>query len=119
APDGEAPSPPATTEEQEPPPPRSQIALVVLNGTDVAGLAGDTALKAESLGYSGVVPGNAPTGTTPTTVYFAGPDAEPAARRVAADLEFEVIRALPAGGEIATAARDADPEADVVVVLGP
>lgn len=121
--DGAAPpattAPPGTTAEEEPPPPRSEISLVVLNGTDIAGFAGDTAAKARSLGYDGVIAGNAPTGTDPTTVYFATPDDEPAAGRVAADLEFDLVRALPAGGPIATAAEGAAPGAEVVVVLGP
>lgn len=99
-------------------PTRAEIVLVVLNGTDVAGLAGETATRAESLGYPDVAAGNAPTATTPSTVYFASGQ-QPAARRVARDLQIDEVTALPASGPIATAAKDANPDADVVVVLGP
>lgn len=112
-------TPPATTEEAPPPPSRGDIALAVLNGTDVTGLAADTAAKAESLGYEGVISGNAPTSEDPTTVYFATADDEPAAARVAEDLEFTVTAQLPVSGDVAVAAAGAAPEADVVVVLGP
>lgn len=108
---------PATTEET-PPPARDAIALVVLNGTDTAGLAASTAAEAESIGYTGVVTGNAPTSTDPSTVYHATGQ-EAAAARVARDLRIETVSPLPASGPIADAARGANPAADVVVVLGP
>jgi hypothetical protein len=121
--DGETPTAPtattapATTAET-PPPARSEIALVVLNGTDTAGLAAATAAEAESVGYTGVTTGNAPTSTDPSTAYHATGQ-EDAAGRVARDLRIDAIAPLPASGAIADAARAADPAADVVVVLGP
>ena len=98
------------------PPDRSEVSLVVLNGTDTAGLAGDTAAQAESFGYKGVTAANAPAGTTgPSVVYFrAGQQA--AAERVATDLEFDQVRQLPASGALSAAAPAG---AQVVVVLGP
>ena len=110
--------PPATTEAAPPPPAREDIALVVLNGTDVSGLAGNTAAEAESVGYSGVVAGNAPTTTEPSTVYHAAGQ-EAAAQRVARDLRIAAVAPLPGTGPITEAARSANPDADVVVVLGP
>ncbi len=101
-----------------PPPTRAEIVLVVLNGTDVAGLAGETATRAESLGYPDVVAGNAPTSTTPSTVYHA-PGQQAAARRVARDLQIDEIAPMPTSGPIATAVSDANPDTHVAVVLGP
>jgi hypothetical protein len=115
---GTAPAPPATTAEAPPPPERSAIALVVLNTTDTAGLAGDTASEAESIGYVGVVAGNAPSGTDPSTVYHAAGQ-EAAARRVSRDLQIANVAPLPGAGPIVDAARQANPDAIVVVVLGP
>ena len=112
------PTAPATTPEAPPPPDRSTISLAILNGTDTAGLAGERASEAESIGYQGVVAGNAPTSTDPSTVYHAA-DQRPAAQRVARDLAIGAIRPLPASGGIADAAAAAAPDADVVVVLGP
>lgn len=100
------------------PPPRAEIGLAVLNGVGTAGLAGQTAAQAEAIGYSGVIAGDAPTVTDPTTAYFR-PGARPAARRVARDLEIATVAAIPTSGPIATAATAAAPDAQVVVVLGP
>jgi hypothetical protein len=108
----------APTTAEAPPPARDEIALVVLNGTDTAGLAGTTAGEAESIGYTGVLTGNAPTSTDPSTVYHATGQ-KPAAGRVARDLRIAAIAPLPPSGPIADAARGANPTADVVVVLGP
>lgn len=114
-----APAPPPTATEEAPAPPaRGAVGLVVLNGTDTAGLAGDTASEAESVGYESVIAGNAPTSTDPSVVYHAA-DQQPAAQRVASDLRIQRVQPLPGSGPIAQAAADADPEADVVVVLGP
>lgn len=98
-----------------PPPDRADISLIVLNGTSETGLAGRIAAQAESLGYSGVTAGNAPTSTSPSIAYFT-PGRRPAAQRVAKDLEIETVQALPASGPLADAAPDG---IDVAVVLGP
>jgi hypothetical protein len=112
------PAPPPATTEEAPPPERSAIALVVLNATGTAGLAGTTAAEAESLGYSGVIAGNAPTSTDPSAAYFT-PGNEPAAQRVASDLRIDEVAPLPPSGPIADASREANPDAVVVVVLRP
>ncbi len=115
---GTATAPPGTTaaEAPAPPPARADVGLAVLNGTDTAGLAGDTAAQAESFGYEGVTAGNAPSGTTgPSVVYFRAGQ-RPAAERVATDLEFEQVRQLPGSGPLSEAAPEG---AQVVVVLGP
>jgi hypothetical protein len=108
---------PATTAPEEPaaPPARDQIRLAVLNATDIQGAAGRVADEAESLGYTGVTAGNAPTTTDPDTVYYrAGQEA--AADRVAADLQVDQVTALPASGALAAAVPG---EAQVVLVIGP
>lgn len=94
---------------------RADVALSVLNGTSIAGLAASTAERAETLGYSGVVTGNAPTSTEPSVVYFR-PGARAAAEQAATDLEVVTVRPLPRSGALAAAA---PAEAQVVVVLGP
>jgi hypothetical protein len=103
-----APEPPAA------PPDRAQISLAVLNGTNVTGQAAQTAAQAESLGYTGVTAGNAPTTTDPSTVYYRQGQ-QAAAERVATDLEVQGVQPLPASGALATAA---PVDADVVLVLG-
>lgn len=112
------PAPTTTAPAPTPPPSRSEIALVVLNATDTVGLASETASRAESLGYKSVTAGNAPTSTDPSSVYFVAGQ-RPAARRVARDLEITDVAALPASGPIATAAKAARADAEVIVVLGP
>jgi len=110
-------APPATTAAETPaaPPARDQIRLAVLNATDVQGAAGRAADEAESLGYTGVTAGNAPTTTGPDTVYHrAGQEA--AAQRVAADLQVDQVAELPASGGLASAV---PAEAQVVLVIGP
>jgi len=111
-------APAGTTAAEAPaaPPDRADVGLAVLNGTDTAGLAGDTAAQAESFGYEGVTAGNAPPGTTgPSVVYFRAGE-RPAAERVATDLEFDQVRQLPGSGPLSEAAPEG---AQVVVVLGP
>jgi len=109
---------PGTTAAEAPaaPPDRADVGLAVLNGTDTAGLAGDTAAQAQSFGYQGVTAGNAPAGTTgPSVVYFREGQ-RPAAERVATDLEFDQVRQLPGSGPLSEAAPEG---AQVLVVLGP
>ena len=110
-------APAATTAPEEPaaPPARDQIRLAVLNATDIQGAAGRTADEAESLGYTGVTTGNAPTTTDPTTVYFRSGQ-QAAADRVAADLQVGQVAGLPASGGLAAAA---PADAQVVLVIGP
>jgi hypothetical protein len=98
-----------------PPPARADISLIVLNGTSQTGLAGRIAAQAESLGYSGVTAGNAPTSTSPSIAYFA-PGRRAAAQRVAKDLQITTVQPLPASGPLATATPAGS---DVAVVLGP
>ena len=85
------------------PPPRRtapRSSLVVLNGTDTAGLAGDTAAQAESFGYKGVTAANAPAGTTGPSVVYYREGQRAAAERVATDLEFDQVRQLPGSGAL-------------------
>lgn len=118
APNGGGATTTAATRPAPAPPPRAEIALAVLNGVGTAGLAGQTASQAEAIGYSGVIAGDAPTVTDPSTVYFRSGN-RPAARRVGRDLEIETVAALPSSGPIAQAATAAAPDAQVIVVLGP
>lgn len=106
---------PATTAPEEPaaPPDRADIALAVLNGTSRAGYAADVAGQAESLGYVGVVAGNAPA-TTVSTVYFRSGQ-RAAAERVAKDLLVDDVAALPGSGALASAAPAG---AEVILLLG-
>ncbi len=92
----------------------ADIKLAVLNGTTIAGFAAKTAGRAQGLGYPAPTAGNTPTTTDPTTVYFRE-GKRPAAQRVAKDLGFTTIKALPTSGAVATSA---PATADVVVVLG-
>ena len=94
---------------------RAGIALVVLNGSDEAGLAGRTAEEARTLGYEEVTEGNAPVPeTTDRVLYQRG--AAPEARQVADDLGLPDPVKLPATDPIADAV---DPSAQVIVALGP
>jgi hypothetical protein len=117
APATTAPTTEATTaaEPENAPPARDAIRLAVLNATDLQGAAGRAADEAESLGYSGVSAGNAPTTSDPTTVYYREGQ-EAAGQRVAADLQVDQVTALPASGGLAAAA---PAEAQVVLVIGP
>ena len=94
---------------------RATIALAVLNGSGVDGLAGQTADQAKSLGYTQVTEGNAPPRSGPSVVYYRG-SAQAEARQVADDLGIvSDPKRLPASGELAGAA---PPDARVVAVLG-
>jgi hypothetical protein len=110
-------APPATTTAEPPdaPPARDQIRLAVLNATDLQGAAGRAADEAESLGYTGVTAGNAPTATGPDTVYYREGQ-QAAGERVAADLQVDQVSALPASGGLASAV---PADAQVVLVIGP
>ncbi len=97
-------------------PARGQIRLVVLNGTQTAGLAAKTQAQAESLGYVNVGKGNASTQATTIAYYRTGQNA--AAQQVGADLGAQSEKPLVAGGTIESAAVTVQPDVDVVLVLG-
>ena len=112
-----APAGTTVTAEEEPPPPEPEaVAVAVLNGTSVTGLAASTAEQLSGLGYAEVATGNAPATSGPTTVYYRD-GAAAAAERLAEDVGAAGGAApLPATGELA----DAVPaDAQVALVLGP
>ena len=112
-----APAGTTVTAEEEPPPPEPDaVAVAVLNGTGVTGLAARTAEQLAGLGYDEVATGNAPATSGSSTVYFR-PGAEAAAAKLAEDVGAAGGAApLPASGELA----DAVPaDAQVALVLGP
>ena len=102
--------------EEEPPPDPESVAVAVLNGTTVTGLAAETAEELAALGYADVATGNAPATSGASVVYYRE-GAEAAAERLAGDAGAAGgTAALPATGELA----DAVPaEAQVALVLGP
>ena len=97
-------------------PARDQIKLVVLNGTETAGLAAKTQAQAEAIGYVNVGKGNAAVQPTTIAYYRTGEDA--AAKQVAADLGAQSEQPLVAGSTIESAAVTVEPDVDVVLVLG-
>lgn len=98
-------------------PARDQIKLVILNGTTTSGLAGKTQSQAESIGYTSVGVGDAPSTQATTIAYYrTGEDA--AAKQVAADLGAQTEEPLTAGSGIESAAVAVQPDVDVVLVLG-
>jgi len=113
--------PPRTTSvpTEAPPPARSQVSLLVLNGTGQAGLAAKTAARAGGLGYQNVGATNAPAGTFQTTVYFRSGQ-RTAAAEVARDLGYaaSTLQALPPAGPVRQVVDRAQPGAAVVVLLG-
>ena len=94
---------------------RAGIALVVLNGSDEAGLAGRTAEQARSLGYEDVTEGNAPTPESGDRVLFQR-GAAAQAQQVADDLGLPDPERMPAADPLADVA---GPAAQVIVSLGP
>ena len=94
---------------------RAGIALVVLNGSDEAGLAGRTAEQARSLGYEDVTEGNAPAPEAADRVVFQR-GAAAQARQVADDLGLPDPVRMPTGDPLADVA---GPAAQVIVTLGP
>jgi hypothetical protein len=91
---------------------RAGVALAILNGSNESGLAAATADQARTLGYSDVTEGNAPEPATADRVLYR-PGSEPQARLVATDLGLPPP--LPAAQDTAA---NAEPAADVIVVLG-
>ena len=98
-------------------PARDQINLVILNGTETAGLAGKTQTQAESIGYTTVGVDDAPE-TQATTVAYYRTGEQAAAQQVAADLGAQTEEALTDGSPIESAAVTVQPDVDVVLVLG-
>ena len=98
-------------------PARNQINLVILNGTETAGLAGKTQTQAESIGYTTVGISDAPE-TQATTVAYYRTGEQAAAQQVAADLGAQTEEALTDGSPIESAAVTVQPDVDVVLVLG-
>ena len=92
----------------------SEVKVTVLNGSGKAGAAAATSDQLDSAGYSMGTPGNAPTTTPTTTIYYAeGYKADAIA--VATTLGKGTDAVQPLGNaSLGTAAADAD----VVVVLG-
>jgi hypothetical protein len=97
-------------------PARDQIKLVVLNGTETAGLAAKTQAQAEAIGYLNVGKGNA--AVQPTTIAYYRTGEDSAAKQVAADLGAQSEQPLVAGSTIESAAVTVEPDVDVVLVLG-
>jgi hypothetical protein len=94
---------------------RGEIALVVLNASGESGLAGRTADEARAMGYAQVTEGNAPSPENADRVLFrAGSAAQ--ARQVAQDLGLPGPALIAPGDPVGAAA---DPEDQVIVVLGP
>ncbi len=91
---------------------RASMALAILNGSGESGLAAATADQARTLGYQDVTEGNSPEPATADRVLYR-PGAEPEARLVATDLGLPAP--LPAAQDTAA---NAEPAADVIVVLG-
>jgi LytR cell envelope-related transcriptional attenuator len=91
---------------------RASVALAILNGSGESGLAAATADQARTLGYQDVTEGNSPEPATADRVLYRQ-GAEPEARLVATDLGLPAP--LPAAQDTAA---NAEPAADVIVVLG-
>jgi hypothetical protein len=91
---------------------RASVALAILNGSGESGLAAATGDQARTLGYQDVTEGNSPEPATADRVLYR-PGSEAAARLVATDLGLPAP--LPAAQDTAA---NAEPAADVIVVLG-
>jgi LytR cell envelope-related transcriptional attenuator len=111
APTGTTPRPPAPTGADAQ---RARVRLVILNGTDISGLAGRTAARARRRGYRRVETGNGPRVPGRSELYYR-PGALPAARIVARDLGTSAPRPLPDGSPLLEQA----PRGTVFVLLGP
>jgi LytR cell envelope-related transcriptional attenuator len=93
---------------------RRQLRLVILNGTDISGLAGRTARRARRLGYRRVEVGNGPRVPGRSENYYRQ-GALAAARIVARDFRTSAPQPLPVGSPL----RDQAPRGTVFVLLGP
>ncbi len=109
--DPAAPTDPAATTEPPPissPAPTADraVPLVVLNGTDTAGLAAAVGEELEGLGWTVETVDNAPEPVEATVVRYSAAEQQATAEAVAADLEV-------------TAEQDDSADGRVVVVVGP
>ena len=108
----------ATTPQQPPPSGpaalRAGVRLVILNGTDITGLAGRTATRAHRLGYRHVETGNGPRVPQRSENYYRA-GALAAARLVARDFGTSPPQPLPNGSPL----RRQAPRGTVFVLLGP
>ncbi len=92
--------------------PRSEVAVAVLNGVGIAGLAGEAAEGLRSSGYRIVQVDDGPAQDGPTQVYFVA-GLKPEAERLRRELGISpAVTALPDGP-----VRDTVPEAAQLVVL--
>jgi hypothetical protein len=105
------PSPPAPTGADAQ---RARVRLVILNGTDITGLAARTAARARRLGYRRVVTGNGPRVPRRSESYYRA-GALAAARVVAEDFGTSAPQPLPAGSPLRAQA----PRGQVFLLLGP
>lgn len=87
-----------------------QATVQVFNGTQVAGLAGETTFQLEQANFIVLVPDNAPPGDYPTTLVYDVTGNPVTSRRVARTLGADVRTGPPPEGFFSTA--------DIVVVLG-
>jgi len=93
---------------------RARVHLVVLNGTNITGLAARTATRARRLGYRTITVGNGPRVAGTTQIYFRD-TSRATAEHVASDLRGATPRRLPAGSPLIAQA----PRGRVYVLLGP
>ena len=93
---------------------RASVRLVILNGTDITGLAARTATRARRLGYRHVETGNGPREPRRSENYYR-PGALAAARLVARDFGSSAPQPLPTGSPLRAQA----PRGTVFLLLGP
>lgn len=98
-----------------PAPDRSQVVMAILNATSVTGLAANKATQIRALGYETVSTGNADPSPGASVVYFR-PSRRSSAEQAAKDFGIAQVTALPASGDVATAAAKFQ-AAHVIVVL--
>jgi LytR cell envelope-related transcriptional attenuator len=93
---------------------RARVRLVILNGTDITGLAARTETRARRLGYRRVETGNGPRVPGRSETYYRS-GALPAALVVARDFGTSAPKLLPNGSPLRAQA----PRGTVFVLLGP
>jgi hypothetical protein len=93
---------------------RRSVHLVILNGTDVTGLAARTAQRARGLGYRQVVVGNGPRVRGRSEIWYVSGQ-QRGARVAARDFSASTPRRLPSGSPV----RQQAPSGGVFVLLGP
>ena len=93
---------------------RARVRLVILNGTDITGLAARTATRARRIGYRHVETGNGPRVPRRSESYYRA-GSLPAARIVARDFGSSAPQPLPTGSPLRAQA----PRGTVFLLLGP